>query len=179
MDTQDIFYSTLHFCVWKRAGAEQILPRLRALLNSIIPAIRPRGSHFTFSQRDAVLITYGDMNEADGEASLATLADFAANGTTGRINTVHIFAVYPYSSDDGFRWWIIRPLIHPRHLVRRSPTRHHFRLMFDAVINHLCSWRWFQNFWPTTPSTAAIFTVVDPAADLTAVFLCATHVDRK
>ena len=171
MDTQDIFLQHLAF-LYGKERAEQILPRLQALLDKYHSRLSGQGKSPTFSQRDAVLITYGDMVQADGEASLATLADFLQQTVTEGINTVHILPFYPYSSDDGFSvvdYTAVNPTLGTWSDVHQ--LGHHFRLMFDAVINHISAHSdWFQKFLADDPVYRDYFTVVDPAADLTAVF---------
>ncbi len=63
-----------------------------------IPAARLK----TLSQRDAILITYGDQVTQAGEAPLKTLTDFCAAHISGAVSGVHLLPFYPYTSDDGF-----------------------------------------------------------------------------
>ena len=136
-----------------------------------------------WSEKDVVLITYGDTLENhtqphEGEhdkvlveAPLKTLKRFLDNHTEDVINSVHILPFYPYSSDDGFSvinyiavndalggWEDIRA-------ISRS-----YRLMADLVINH-CSARslWFENFLKGEGPGHDYFFTADPNADLSQV----------
>ena len=104
------------------------------------------GEHF--SEKDVVLITYGDLLHVPGQRPLETLADFASRFGRGFVNTIHVLPFFPYSSDRGFSV-IDHEEVDPRlgtwedidQLGRR------FRLMFDGVFNHVSSRsRWFQSF---------------------------------
>jgi len=131
---------------------------------------RPAGQRV--SEQDAILITYGDMVQQSGEAPLRTLATFVENHLKGVLSGVHLLPFYPYSSDDGFSV-IDYNAVNPDFggwedvaLVGR-----HFRLMFDAVINHISAHsEWFQAFLRDEAPYSDYFTVVDPKSDLSAVF---------
>ena len=55
-----------------------------------------------FTERDVILITYGDLITAPGRSPLRTLDDFLGTFMKGSINTVHLLPFFPYSSDRGF-----------------------------------------------------------------------------
>ena len=55
-----------------------------------------------FSERDMILITYGDMVKGDGDTPLSALHNFVNTYNRGAINTIHILPFFPYSSDRGF-----------------------------------------------------------------------------
>src|SRR5712692_8325188 len=55
-----------------------------------------------FTQRDVVLITYGDLIVSGSRSPLRTLSDFTQVFFHGLITTVHILPFFPYSSDRGF-----------------------------------------------------------------------------
>ena len=57
---------------------------------------------YHLSEKDVILITYGDQVIRDHEASLLTLCDFLDSHLHGVINSVHILPFYPSSSDSGF-----------------------------------------------------------------------------
>lgn len=124
------------------------------------------------SERDAILITYGDMVQEQGEAPLKTLASFLKKYLDDVISTVHILPFYPYSSDDGFSvidYRRVNPDFGTWEDV--SNLSGNFRLMFDAVINHTSSHSAaFQGFLKGDPKYQNFFTVVDPDTDLTRVF---------
>ena len=55
-----------------------------------------------FSQKDIIVITYGDLLRQADEPPLVTLRNFFTRRLAEVINSVHILPFYPYSSDDGF-----------------------------------------------------------------------------
>jgi sucrose phosphorylase len=84
---------------------------------------------------------------------------------------VHILPFFPYSSDDGFSV-IDYSAVDPNlgswsHVERLGRT---FRLMFDAVINHISAQSdWFQGFLAGNAEFADHFIVVDEGTDLSQV----------
>ena len=113
-----------------------------------------------FTERDVILITYGDMVRSPGKKPLQALSDLAQIFFQRLINTVHLLPFFPYSSDRGFAvidfeevdsnlgsWDEIEGL------------SQNFRLMFDGVINHVSSKsRWFQQFLNGNPHYQKFFT---------------------
>jgi glucosylglycerate phosphorylase len=123
------------------------------------------------TQREAILITYGDQVRERGIAPLRTLADFCRVHLRGVVSGVHILPFFPYSSDDGFSvidYRAVDPALGDWVDVTRLGQD--FRLMFDAVINHAsqhCAW--FQGFLRNDPSYRGFFIVVEGDPDLSAV----------
>lgn len=124
------------------------------------------------SERDTILITYGDMVRQDGENPLRTLAAFLQKYLGDVVSTVHILPFYPYSSDDGFSvidYKRVNPDFGDWEDV--AQLGENFRLMFDAVINHVSSQNaWFQGFLRGDPKFKEYFTVVEEGTDLSRVF---------
>ena len=52
-----------------------------------------------FTEKDMVLITYGDMVEGEEHSPLANLHKFVATINRGAINTLHLLPFFPYSSN--------------------------------------------------------------------------------
>ncbi len=101
-----------------------------------------------WDEKDAVLITYGDMVSTEGEAPLATLKKFCDRRLVHAINTVHLLPFNPYSSDGGFS------VIDYREVDPNLGTwtdidklRQSYDLMYDLVLNH-CSAKskWFDQY---------------------------------
>lgn len=132
-----------------------------------IPAPRLTG----LSQRDAILITYGDQVREVGEAPLRTLANFCAAHLTGAVSGIHILPFYPYTSDDGFSvvdYRAVDPALGSWDEV--WGLRERFGLMFDAVINHISAHSaWFKAFCQGDPRYADYFITVPDGTDLTQV----------
>lgn len=128
------------------------------------------GEAGTITHRDAILIAYGDQISEPGVAPLRTLADFCSRHLTGLISGIHILPFYPWSSDDGFSVTNYRA-VHPG-LGTWADIRAMggFRLMFDAVINHISAQsEWFQRFLQDDPAYRDYFIVVEGDPDLSQV----------
>jgi glycosidase len=130
-----------------------------------------------WSQRDAVLITYGDMVQAPDAAPLTVLARFLRRHVGDAFSTVHLLPFFPYSSDDGFS------VVHFRQVDPALGTWNHvqalgkaYRLMVDLVLNHVSRQSgWFRDFEAGVAPGRDYFVTVDPNADLTAVVRPRTH----
>lgn len=125
-----------------------------------------------FSQKDIVLITYGNTILDNDEKPLRTLLKFFQNYLQGFINTVHILPFFPYSSDDGFSvvdYLAVNPELGDWEDIRQFQSND-IRLMMDAVINHISSQsEWFQKFLLEHPKYKNYFITVDPTVDLSSV----------
>jgi sucrose phosphorylase len=138
----------------------------------------PEGERATgrLTEQDVFLITYGDQVTEQGQAPLRTLAEVLEEtvwgGTSARgITGLHVLPFYPYSSDDGFSvidYTAVDPELGSWDDIERLGRR--FRLMFDAVINHISAEsEWFRGFLEGDPRYADTFIVVDPDTDLSDV----------
>lgn len=120
-------------------------------------ALSPSGR---FTEKDAVLITYGDLVQEAGRLPLDCLAELVTRYLKDVFNTLHILPFFPYSSDRGFS------VIDFKAVDRKLGTwdnivdlKQHFRLMFDGVFNHVSSQSpWFQEFLNGNPEYRDFFT---------------------
>lgn len=123
------------------------------------------------TQRDVILITYGDQIQTAGQSHLTTLHQWLQTHLKNIINTVHLLPFYPYTSDDGFSvvdYWQVDPALGTWEDVHALHAD--FKLMFDAVINHIsASSKWFQEFLQWHEPYRDYFIVTDPKADLSQV----------
>jgi len=123
------------------------------------------------TQRDAILITYGDQFQQPGQPHLRTLADFLDRHLPDVMDGVHLLPFFPYSSDDGFSiidYKQVAPALGDWEDVARLEVR--YRLMFDAVINHISrESAWFQGFVRDEAPYRDYFIVVEPKSDLSRV----------
>ena len=152
----------------------EVYPRLETLIASHQQKVGETAAKQAsyYDERDAVLITYGDMVQETGEAPLRTLAKFLEQTVGGIINTVHLLPFYPYSSDDGFS------VIDYRQVDENlgdwgdvARIGRSFRLMFDAVVNHISAdSEWFKGFLRDDLPYRDYFTLVEPGTDLSQVF---------
>ena len=121
--------------------------RLDAILNKYrgqIPKPRAAG----LSERDVILIVYPDQIREPSQQSLPTLNTFCEHYLKGIISGIHLLPFYPWSSDDGFSvidYHAVAPEYGGWDDVKSLGN--HFRLMFDAVINHTSAQSsWFEGF---------------------------------
>ena len=101
-----------------------------------------------FTEKDVILITYGDILNQAGKNPLRALTDFLEANTHLGINTIHILPFFPSSSDRGFAvvsYEEVDPAQGTWDEIEELNLR--FKLMFDGVFNHVSSKsRWFQEF---------------------------------
>ena len=106
-----------------------------------------------FSEKDVILITYGDLLKGKDKSPLLTLAKFCDIYLEGAINTIHILPFYPYSSDRGFSikdFETVDPNLGCWDDIHRIGRK--YKLMLDGVINHISSKsKWFQEFLNGNP----------------------------
>ena len=123
------------------------------------------------TERDMFLITYADQITSPSTSSLACLRGFLDNELRGVLEGVHLLPFYPYSSDDGFavidyfqvdrqhgNWLDIKAL------------GEKYRLMFDAVINHISKDSdWFQGYLEGQENYRDFFIELISSVDLSQV----------
>jgi glycosidase len=122
-------------------------------------------------QGDAILITYADQFQRRDEHPLKTLAHFASHYLQGSLSGLHLLPFFPYSSDDGFSVIDFR-CVDPRWGAWEDIEQlwPHFRLMFDAVLNHVSvESEWFKGFLEGDPRYQDYFIELSPDTDLSMV----------
>ncbi len=159
--------------IYGETRAADLAPRIEALMTqfkSEMPSTLVQESYF--DETDAVLITYGDMVQQAGEPPLKTLHKFLKKYIDGTVSGVHLLPFYPWSSDDGFSvidYLQVDPTLGNWNDVEAFKAD--FRLMFDAVINHISQDSdWFAAFKRGETPYSDYFVVADPNADYSAVF---------
>ena len=154
---------------------ENLVEELTEKLFSIIDAYPKHTASTTslpLSEKDVVLITYGDQIQDTDATPLAAQHRFLLDKIHPVINSVHILPFYPYSSDDGFSvidYYAVEPTMGTWEDVSRMGQD--FNLMFDAVFNHISAKSdWFQAFLRDEEPYKDYFVVIeDPSIDLSAV----------
>jgi glucosylglycerate phosphorylase len=154
----------------------QIWPQLRSLLIKF----QARNPHLLenvpspaqrLTERDVILITYGDQIRDPGQPPLQTLARFLEDELVDFVTGVHLLPFYPYSSDDGFSvidYRRVNPELGSWDDVAQLGRR--FRLMFDAVINHVSRQsRWFLAYVQDEAPYNEYFIEVAPETDLSSI----------
>lgn len=158
------------------ATAEQILNRLLPRIEQVRSSRKPaHSSPQTLrpmpTERDVVLITYGDQIQETEKPPLQSLHEVIEARAGDVLNSIHILPFYPYTSDDGFSvvdYRRVNPAFGSWEDIQRLGDR--FHLMFDAVINHIsASSPWFQGFLRSEAPYTDYFITIDPATDLSAV----------
>jgi hypothetical protein len=93
----------------------------------------------SLTQRDALLITYGDQVREAGSRAFANAGPSSwRTRLHGVVSGAHVLPFYPYSSDDGFSvidWFAVNPDLGNWSDI--GQLGRHFDLMFDGVFNHL------------------------------------------
>jgi len=145
-------------------------------LDSIVDLIykykqRIKSKEYHLSQKDIVLITYGDQVSRNSEPTLQTLKEFMDKHLKGTINSIHILPFYPYSSDDGFS--VVNYSAVDPHMGSWREVEHlssDYRIMVDGVINHISQFsEWFKSFLAGDKYFEDFFIELDPSIDLSKV----------
>jgi len=154
---------------------EDRLSELTELIQGIIddfksaPRTSPQPERLT--ERDAVLIVYGDQVTEPDTPPLASLRRLLLGRLENLISGVHILPFYPYSSDDGFSvidYRQVDPALGTWADIQNIANG--FRMMVDAVINHISSEsEWAMAFRRGEPEVEDTFIVMDPNTDLSDV----------
>lgn len=123
------------------------------------------------SERDVMLITYGDSIREEGKAALQSLHEFLNENTKETITNIHLLPFYPYSSDDGFSvidYEKVNPDLGDWNDIQKLSKD--YKLMFDGVINHISKEsHWFQEYLKGNPEYLNYFVEADPEADYSKV----------
>jgi sucrose phosphorylase len=159
---------------------EQLYPELdSAVLSSmVIDAFWPEGinrrqrgrvrGNGLWSQKDALLITYGNSIIDGAHKPLDLLSDFLGTYLDGTLNAVHILPFFPYTSDDGFAVSDFRS-VNPQlgDWADISRIANDFTLMSDLVLNHVSSQgEWFNAYRQGQAPYDKFFFEASPEDDL-------------
>ena len=135
--------------LYGEAEAEKYMPELERILRvhyahkpqEMIDQEKGFDPQNRFTERDMILITYGDLLRGEGHSPLACLDDFVQHpGLRDTFNTLHILPFFPYSSDKGFSvtdFQSVDPNLGSWQDIEEIGKRYH--LMFDGVLNHISS----------------------------------------
>ena len=149
--------------------APQLLGRAQEIMSRSRARVGSRAGELT--ERDSILITYGDQVQSPDEKPLQTLSAFCKEYLADVVSGIHILPFYPWTSDDGFSvvdYRKVDPALGDWEDI--SPMQSHFRLMFDGVLNHISSQsEWFKGFLRDDPHYRDYFIVVEDSPDLSKV----------
>jgi sucrose phosphorylase len=150
--------------------ALRVEPRLLELIDRYKKQFPPQPD-FGLTEKDVMLITYGDALIRAGEAPLQTLLHFGLDHLRGIVTCLHLLPFFPYSSDDGFSvmdYREVNPALGSWADVDRLAGE--FKLMVDDVINHASvEGNWFQSFLRDEPPYRDYFLTVEGDPDLSQV----------
>lgn len=149
--------------------APQLYKRAQNLVDGYRAQFFVRNGDLT--ERDSMLITYGDQVQSSSETPLQTLNKFCKHHLTDIISGIHILPFYPWTSDDGFSVVDYRE-IDPNlgNWDDVTSMKSNFSLMFDGVINHISSQsEWFKGFLRDDPRYRNYFITIEGEIDLSQV----------
>lgn len=163
----EVIYADTAAC----AQVPGLVPQLLQAMRLEGEVVSPAPARNVWTERDALLITYGDSLLAPDEKPLHTLKRFLDAHANGVISGVHILPFYPWTSDDGFAvldYSSVNEALGDWDDIGAIASA--YDLMADLVINH-CSSRspWFENFLRDESPGRDYFFTADPADDLSAV----------
>jgi sucrose phosphorylase len=151
-----------------------------ALARAVIAAFWPeagwrgrgrRPGNALWSQKDALLISYGDSLRDGAHKPLNLLHDFLSSHLRGVVNGVHILPFFPFTSDDGFAvtdYRKVNPALGDWPDIQRIGQD--FNLMSDLVLNHVSSQgTWFNAYRQGQAPYDRFFFEADPDDDLSMV----------
>lgn len=150
-------------------NATRLLAQTEQIIENYRSKIKP--NHAELTEQDSILIAYGDQVQAENQKPLQTLKTFCEIHLDNIVNAIHILPFYPWTSDDGFS------VVDYRQVDKRlgdwediSAFQPKFKLMFDAVINHISSQsEWFQKFLQDDSQYQNYFVTVEGNPDLSQV----------
>ena len=149
--------------------AKEIYANIELLIQKYQSKIKNTSEPLT--EKDVILITYGDNIQEDGKSHLQTLNKFVSKYCLPEINSTHILPCFPYSSDDGFSvtdYYEIDPNLGTWDDIEQLSEMNN--LMFDAVVNHMSkSSQWFQWYLAQKDKYKDYFIAVNPEIDLSKV----------
>ena len=159
--------------------AEILDPASRSVLTDALlddmgltnPGVEPEQFVNHWSERDFILLTYGDSIRDIGRPGLAVLKAFLDRYCADWFTGVHVLPFFDFTSDDGFAvsdYLSVRSELGDWSDIRAVASE--YRLMADLVINHCSSEHpWFQNFCHNQEPGRNYFYTVEPGADLSHV----------
>jgi len=132
---------------------------------------RVRRTDALFDERDVTLITYADQITEPDQPPLTTLHDFLVDRVSNVISGVHLLPHYPATSDDGFAvadYNAVDPALGTWRDVRAIGDD--FRLMLDAVVNHVSArGTWVREWRRGAEPFADFFIDLPPDTDISSV----------
>lgn len=152
-------------------GDEQIAREIADRMEGRFAKLQTPAKEEWLSEKDVMLITYGDSLYKKSEKGIVTLKNFLEKYVGDAISAVHILPMFPYTSDDGFSvvdYKKINKDIGDWDDVIALSRK--YQLMYDAVVNHISkSSEWFQKYLACEEPYKNYFITCDPNADYSTV----------
>lgn len=156
--------------------ADEVWARLEPRLDAVRKEVGACGAE-GLSQRDAILIAYGDSVVAEDVPPLRALTRFVRRHLGDAVSLVHLLPFFPFTSDDGFSisdYERVRPDLGSWEDIEELSRTHD--TAFDLVLNHCsASHRWFRDFLEDREPGRDFFVTADPDADVSRVVRPRTH----
>jgi|TARA_B100001964_G_C14234330_1_gene601667 sucrose phosphorylase len=164
--------------LYPNKDTDKIILKLKSTMdyyrkNNIVRAKRKKyNSKISLTNKDVILITYGDTIRQEGEKPLKTLHKFLKKYVKKSISGVHILPFFYYSSDDGFSVIDYKKVNSKlgdwEDVVRICKD---YRLMVDLVVNHISrESKWFKGFLKGDEKYKNYFINFDKRVDTSSVF---------
>lgn len=155
--------------IYGRQQGDAAFERLKALLDNYDAPIQEVQNRF--SEKDVVLITYGNTLMGEGMSPLQALFSFAQKYLKESFSAIHFLPFYPFSSDDGFSvidFLKVDPAVGTWQDIESFGND--FHLMFDYVLNHISAKSpWFESYLAGKPGYEELAVEASPESDLSAV----------
>ncbi|XHR29826.1 MAG: sugar phosphorylase [Chthoniobacteraceae bacterium] len=154
--------------VYSKNDADVIFAGIQELCRKYGPLIppQPRG----WSEKDTLLITYADSIRGP-IPPLQTLHHFLRKHIGDLLSFVHLLPFYPFTSDDGFSVVDFRALREDLGTWNDIKAfAQDYRLVFDAVINHVsASSAYVKKYCDGDPAFADFVIALNPSTDTSSV----------
>lgn len=151
--------------IYKENFSESLVNRILVMVSKLYPP-RPH-----WSEKEVVLITYGDSIYEEGTHPLQSLRRFLNDQLGDMISSVHILPFFPSTSDDGFAvsdFYSVDPVLGDWNDI--EAIGRDFLLMGDLVINHVSSGHpWFKRYLNNDPAVKDYFLLQEENIDYSSV----------
>ena len=175
-EVRERIFNRLYF-LYGEDEAKTTMPELERILRvfyahktqEMIEAEKNYDARERFTEKDLILITYGDLLLAEEDSPLTTLHKVVNAYNPGAFNTLHILPFFPYSSDRGFSikdFSTVDQRLGTWEDIRKITSQ--YQLMFDGVLNHASSQsKMFKEFLNGHPYYKDFFIFYNSPDDLT------------
>lgn len=157
--------------LYGESAGDLAFERLRAILSPYLNGPSVREGNEILSERDSILITYANQLKEPHVRPFQSLSSFCEKYLSGLVSSIHVLPFFPHFSDNRFsiiNYQAVKSTVGKWEDVSRLGDG--FRLMFDAVINHVSvHHEWFQAFLRDVTNYRNYFIVVNGEPDLSAV----------